>query len=408
MAMQSSDSIDPRLQKLLQQLEAVPRDPQVAACRRAEFLAQAESLQQTVPARPRGWLSPLRLRLSMSALTAAVIVLVLVLGGAGVTVYAAQDALPTDPLYAVKILSEDVRVSLAGDSEAQVGLLLDFSNRRTEEIVALGARFDASQSAGGVPVADQVIARQQAQIENALQIAARMDDTGMTRELARVRDNVAQQLQVVETAQVQSPEQAAPTFSRAQTMLGEQHAFAEMGVNDPAAFRARAREQPQNRPPLPTALPTPRIIPATRTLLPRPTDSPLPPPMTLSPRPIGSPTAPTILPTATVRPRATELPVRATIPPTITVRLLPTHWQTPTTIPLTATIASQPTRQPTPLPTNVLPLPTNIPPLPTGVPPLPTVRPTLPLPPPAWTPLRPPPGWTPLLPRPTRWATPRR
>jgi hypothetical protein len=41
------------------------------------------------------------------------------------------------PLYPVKILSEDVRTTLASQPETKLGLLLSYTDRRVNEITAL-------------------------------------------------------------------------------------------------------------------------------------------------------------------------------------------------------------------------------------------------------------------------------
>ncbi|MCH8000003.1 MAG: hypothetical protein IIA91_11050 [Chloroflexi bacterium] len=60
-----------------------------------------------------------------------------VLGAAGGTGYASQDALPDSPLYRVKLLTEDARVWFTFDESRKAELLLNQSNERTEEIMAM-------------------------------------------------------------------------------------------------------------------------------------------------------------------------------------------------------------------------------------------------------------------------------
>ena len=67
-----------------------------------------------------GWLRPL---------TIAAAVALAVLGAAGGTVYASQDALPDSPLYRVKLATEDARVWFTFDDSSKAELLLDQSKR---------------------------------------------------------------------------------------------------------------------------------------------------------------------------------------------------------------------------------------------------------------------------------------
>jgi len=381
------DSLDPCLQNAFDQLKTFPpRNAQAAARVRARFLAEAESLRQGVPAhsfwRHIGWINlfPRKERFSMGTLAIVLLMVALVFGGSGATVYAAQDALPTDPLYPVKILSEDMRVNLTGDAEARANLLLEFSSRRAAELAALGAK--------GTTPADPVIARQQEQIQNVLQIAAGLDDPSMNRLLTRTRENLQQQLQVAEQSQSQFAD-AAPTWARVREMLAAQCALAQMGVENQFAFRERVREWNGRVPPLPTGVPPiPPTIPITATVRPRPTMPPLP----------------TVPVTLTLQPRPTRVP--PTIPPTLTISPGPTDWQRPT-LPVTATIRPclpWPPNWPTPStpPTVSIPIcpwPTNVP-TPDWTPPGPPSNWTPPAPPPNLTPPAPPSDWMPPAPPP--------
>lgn len=80
-------------------------------------------------------------------LTAIVILGVFVIflfGGAGVTAFAAQNALPGDALYGIKTGLEQTQAVLARDAAIRVELYLEFAERRLDEINKLIAegRFD--------------------------------------------------------------------------------------------------------------------------------------------------------------------------------------------------------------------------------------------------------------------------
>ncbi len=183
----------------------------------------------------------------MTTLMTIVLIVSLALGGGGAVVYAAQNDLPTEPLYGLKTLSEDVRLGLTGNPEAQVQLSLEFANRRVEEMAALAER-------GAIPP-EPVAARLQTQLDNALHIAAGMDDAGLNRALARTQERIEQQIQRMAMAQANAPEQAQPVLARVQAMLTERRALAQMGLADPQAFRQR--QQTRTGEPQPTPLHTP-------------------------------------------------------------------------------------------------------------------------------------------------------
>jgi hypothetical protein len=74
------------------------------------------------------WLRPL---------TIAAVLVLAVLGAAGGTAYASQDALPDSPLYRVKLFTEDARVWFTFDDSRKAELLLNQSNERTDEVMAM-------------------------------------------------------------------------------------------------------------------------------------------------------------------------------------------------------------------------------------------------------------------------------
>jgi hypothetical protein len=336
--MEQGEKSELELRRSLDQLKPVPpRDPDVTARGRAQFLTHAQKLRPPVSAEPFwrhiGWnIFPRKERFSMPILIAVVLAVGLALGGSGLAVSAAQEALPNDPLYAVKLFTEDVRVNLASDPATQVDLLLDFSNRRTQEIAALGAQ--------GMTVPEPVMNRLQEQTQAALQVAAGMDEATMARVLEQMRTRFEAQTQVIARVQAHTPERAAPALSRVQEMLATRLAIVEAALADPHALREQSRH------PRPIELPRPTItrtltVPARPTELPRPTITRT---LTVPARPTELP-RPTITHTLTVPPHPTELP-RPTITRTLTIPPHPTVWPQPTMPPRWQTPPGMPTRRP--------------------------------------------------------------
>lgn len=143
------ESLDPRLQALLDELRPAPeRDPQVVARGKANFLAEVDSLLTAQASLPKpGFAKRMRQGFSSfsmgfgqrrtASFAAVVVVLVLIFGGAGMTAVAAQAALPGDALYSVKTGLEGTRASLTGSAASQVSLYLQFAERRLVEIEKL-------------------------------------------------------------------------------------------------------------------------------------------------------------------------------------------------------------------------------------------------------------------------------
>lgn len=78
-----------------------------------------------------------RKRMVITGIGLVVIVLALLFGGAGMTAYAAQSALPGDTLYSVKTSLEQTRLSMARDASVRADLYLEFAENRLNEISRL-------------------------------------------------------------------------------------------------------------------------------------------------------------------------------------------------------------------------------------------------------------------------------
>jgi len=175
------ERFDPDIEKKLSSLEDVPeRDPAAAARGRARFLAEARSLTRPIQggeSARNSWLSALvaafagKRRVHAFAVVASItLVLVMLLGGTSATVYAAQGSMPGQLLYGVKLLSEDLRLSLTSNPQAELMLLSELVNRRVEEINFLVAAGDE--------VPDALADRLEGQLDQALHIAEANEEIG--------------------------------------------------------------------------------------------------------------------------------------------------------------------------------------------------------------------------------------
>lgn len=331
--MSQNDKLDPELQNAIDQLKQIlPRDERATARGRQRFLSEAESLQSSKPAhastRDNRWESIFRRRKHwrISTVQIALVVMVIAFGSSAATVYAAQDALPNEPLYSLKTWTEDVRVNFVDGPEARADLLLDFSSRRAGEVVA--------QSEKGVPISESAMVRQQQQLGIALQLAARLDNVGMNRVLMRAQKAIDYQVQVTESTGNQT----------VSDVLEAQRSVIRNAIENQTAFRQSIGAWMGQVPPFPTVFPTfaatstvavPVAPVPVSTIPPVPTVSPLITPLPVPTREV-MPTPPsqlmsTIEPPATPQPHST--PILPSLPPTSTVMPGPTDWQTPRALP---------------------------------------------------------------------------
>jgi hypothetical protein len=242
--MSKNNEFNPRLIARLEELRNVPaRDPHAAARGRARFLVQAAEIAIPVSAREgqrhKGWRQFSRKeRLVMNAVISIVAALAVLLSG-GVTVAAAQDDLPTQPLYQVKLFSEDARLWLNTDPQTEVGLLMQLVQTRVNEMNALTAM--------GVTPPAQVQERLEQHIQQVLQIAAGMEDADMQGALLKMQNTLREQLQVVNAAQTQNSGEAGQVMLQVRAMLENRLRLVEGGLTDPQGFRNTCRNEEQNR-----------------------------------------------------------------------------------------------------------------------------------------------------------------
>lgn len=169
----------------------------------------------------------------MNALISLVLAGVLLIGGGATAVSAAQDDLPTDPLYGVKTLTEDVRLWANTDPQAEVELLMEMAQTRTREMAALTARGD------DVPA--RVTERLNRHFQEALQTAAGMDDAAMQAALLRIRAQLQAQEQEMVMLQAQYGE--APLTTQTREMLRDRIRLVDDGLADPEGFRNTYRHE---------------------------------------------------------------------------------------------------------------------------------------------------------------------
>ncbi|MEW6716367.1 MAG: DUF5667 domain-containing protein [Chloroflexota bacterium] len=242
--MNPENHIDPRLAAMLEELKDVsPRNPKAVARGRAYFLAQGATMRQAVSGRehqrPIGWNTLFRKeRRLMNAFVSVILSLVLLLGGGAGTVYAAQDAMPTNLLYGIKTFSEDVRLWFNHDPQIEIDMLLQMFQTRVEEITALTA-MDINPPA-------HVIERLNLHIEQALHVAANMNDSAMPSALLQIRTTLQTQEQAIIRLKVQGLSGTAQVFLHLRTMCENHIRLVELGLTDPQGFRHIIREENQD------------------------------------------------------------------------------------------------------------------------------------------------------------------
>ncbi len=236
--------------RVLSPLQPVPpTDPEIMQAEKAKFLLKGEHLRNNlVPGFTgkksgatdvhsggrRGWASlPI-----YKALWVAVLLLVL-LAASSLTVYAAQSSLPGDALYAIKSVSEDIRLSLTFTPQAKLNLTMDYTTKRVGEIQSLVRQ--------GKSLPDQTSQRYLQELEDELQLAAQMNDQAMQTALLMIKVKAEDQGMTVEELIARLPNRASPAIIRLQERLLEQIQLSTIGESNPQAFRTEIQEREHGR-----------------------------------------------------------------------------------------------------------------------------------------------------------------
>jgi hypothetical protein len=177
--------VGPEIEKYFHSIQVVPdRNPALAGDGKRAFLEQAARTKAAVSpeadSRLKGQTGTGKERIAMWKLAGALLVAAgLVFGAGGTTAVSAQEAMPEDGLYPVKLWTEDVRLWASGDPLSKMDLALLFADRRMEELVHLA---DA-----GLPAEEAVLQRMVAEDDLALIMAAEAGDDEAAAALDKVR-----------------------------------------------------------------------------------------------------------------------------------------------------------------------------------------------------------------------------
>ncbi len=230
--MKDQIEIESIIQEHLDELKPVPpRNQQMAARGRARFLAEGISANQ--PQRQKVWGFIFRKQqFAVNGLVALIVIITLFVGGR-TTVRAAQDDLPNEPLYAIKILSEDISLQFQGSPEARVERLMQLSQTRIQEMTRL-------IETGQTPP-ERVRLRLEQHIQETLELSSNMDDVTLDRVLPKLHEQLQQQERDLERLQTQAGQNSQPVLEQTRTMLQSQLHVVSDGLLDHQGFRNTVR-----------------------------------------------------------------------------------------------------------------------------------------------------------------------
>jgi hypothetical protein len=215
------------------------REPARAGEGKKAFLEEARSLHPAVSKTADSRLNQQRVfgkeRIAMWKIAGALLMAVgVVFGGGGAVVAGAQEAMPEDALYPVKVWSEDVRLWAESAPLSKMDLALQFADRRAEELIH---QFDA-----GLPVEDAVMLRLMEEDDLALAIAADAGDAEAPAALEKVRTRMENQERALEYLGLGAGPDESALLLQTRQMIRQRLELLQGDLHDPQV-RARILEQ---------------------------------------------------------------------------------------------------------------------------------------------------------------------
>jgi len=213
------------------------RDVDAARRGRTAFLQQALSMELPVSVPPKRrhieWFNNFFQKERVTMFATILVIISLLLGGTSATVYASQTSMPDQPLYAVKMWTEQVRSTFSTSPDHRYELMLRFADQRVDEM-------ERMTRAGKTPP-EGLIERLRLHLDECLRLADQKEDAEMLRTLERLRTRLQLQDQHLAQAQEQAGPAANAVLTRARTMLQTRLQLMETAQQDPQRFRNQLR-----------------------------------------------------------------------------------------------------------------------------------------------------------------------
>jgi len=233
-----NDNIDPHLLNLLDELKPVPsRNSQAGVRGRSQFLAEAVSAREQQ--RHSLWtIFQQKEQLVMKLIVSTLLIVGLLFGG-NATVSAAQDDLPNQPLYQIKLMGEDVKLWFVSNPNQQIEMLMQQAQNRLEEMRSLTTE--------GFTPPVELVNRAQVRIQRSLQIAVNLDDPAKVSVLRQMQTRLRTQAHLMEQLQQSNCRECVPVLEQTRNMLQTQLREVEGDLATPEPTQNQLPNQNQNQ-----------------------------------------------------------------------------------------------------------------------------------------------------------------
>lgn len=237
----SEVELDATLKKALNALRHSPqRDQLSAAHNRLVYLQQVQRLRASRPEQPASIWSQLFQRRSFNLVLkpalAILLAVVVLFGTAGTLALAAQNDLPGEPLYALKLMGEDVSQALAFSDAAKMAQVLTLTQNRINEAIALAKNAEEAP--------EPLVNRLNYHLNTALRLASGMNDEDLKQAAEQIRTRTLAQIRELNRVN----QTGNGNMNEIHQRLTNQLRVAELGTEDPGAFRLQTKLMTQQKP----------------------------------------------------------------------------------------------------------------------------------------------------------------
>jgi hypothetical protein len=162
-----------------------------------------------------------------------------VLAGSGISLVAAQNSQPGSPIYAAKILREDIQLAFEPNAADRTRLSLQFSQTRADELELL---FMEQKTPS-----EKVLSRYENQVTRTIYNALQQQDDKAVNALFEVWSELRLTDQKMETLSQSASPEILPAINRIRIMLMEQIQLAAQGMENPSQIRSMVEWRYQHR-----------------------------------------------------------------------------------------------------------------------------------------------------------------
>lgn len=157
----------------------------------------------------------------MNLIISTLVIAGLLFGG-GATVRAAQDDLPNEPLYAVKMWSEETSLQFQNNPQDKADYLMTMAQTRIEEMAQLVT--------DGEPIPEETLILLQQHIQQALQLCTNTEDVTCDQIMLQIRDRLQEQDHLMQQLLEDCPTDAKPILLQTRDMLRTHLQLVEDGL----------------------------------------------------------------------------------------------------------------------------------------------------------------------------------